>query len=197
MAPKEYWEIPPFEEDDLLWRRIVGHDHEDSEETAAQAAKIFCRAPWGMRLEIGAGVGRLLIPAAEMASYAYGVDSSLSLVARSTHYLRYHEKCRVVLNDGLYLPFRDGYFDFVYSFTCFQHMENLETIQANLREAYRVLRRNGQCRIQTVCGENGTGMHDGYVFRSVDEFGKQFHHAGFMEWEGETDSGWIWVTGIK
>ena len=86
MAPKEYWEIPPFEEDDLLWRRIVGHDHEDSEETAARSCEnLHHRAPVGDAGHHEDWCWRGTTPDScglEMASYAYGVDSSLS------HWLR-------------------------------------------------------------------------------------------------------------
>lgn len=196
MAIKEHWEMDPWD-DKEIWRRVIAQDRPDDQETKDQALTIFDRQRGAHCLEIGAGVGRLLLEAKSRFSYCSGVDSSVSLVARSTHYLRHHWNCRVVLNDGKSIPFQDGAFDFVYSLTCFQHMEELETIQSNLREAYRILRRGGVCRIQTICGDNGTGKYDGHVFSSVDDFGKEFRRAGFMEWEGSVEKDWLWLTGIK
>lgn len=196
MATKEYWEVDPtaFRE---MWLRVVGEAHEDPIKTEHQALRIFDREMGTACLEIGAGIGRLLVPALKHFTWAYGVDYSASLTALSTRYLVNHKNARVIFGDGVTLPFPDNWFDFVYSFTCFQHMPTLEIIQSNLREAYRVLRLDGKCRIQTVRGENGTGKHDGYVFSDEKLFLQEFMDAGFDKAEAITEGEWIWATGMK
>lgn len=195
MAKKEHWEVDPWNQREM-WLKVIGHDQEFPEETRETAHRIFDTT--GARcLEIGAGVGRLLMQAQKYFFQPVGVDSSASLVAMSTIYLQDYPNCRVILNDGLTFPFDEKAFSFVYSFTCFQHMEEIETIRQNLREAYRVLRHKGLCKIQTVCGDRASGLYDGYVFASAEEFRKEFLDVGFEEVEAKVEGPWIWVKAWK
>lgn len=191
------WEVDPFD-DSQIWRMVVGKDDEDTLQSQHQAIKIFEGMGHGLRcLEVGAGVGRLLKHAREHFYYGFGVDASIALVAASTRYLQWHPTVTVILTDGVKLPFEDGYFDFVYSFTCFQHMPTLRTIRDNLKEIFRVLEPGGSCRIQTVRGENGTGRHDGYVFRTVQDFTLEFASVGFNEVHCTLEGEWLWATAKK
>lgn len=197
MATREHWEIDPRNEMQV-WERVIGKIAEDPAESVAQAKEIF-DGRYGVHcLEIGAGAGRLLREANRTFYEPWGVDSSISLVAYSTRYLQNFPRCHVVLNDGFTLPFRDGFFEFVYSFTCFQHMEDLTPILFNLREAFRVLTPGGDICIQTVCGNrDDAGKYDGYVFHNVTEFAAHFSNVGFIEVEGITQGDWIWVRAKK
>jgi ubiquinone/menaquinone biosynthesis C-methylase UbiE len=106
--------------------------------------------------------------------------------------------CRVVLTDGFTIPFHSNLFDFVYSFTCFQHMEEIVTIRQNLREMYRVMRRDANFCIQTVCGDRDEpGRYDGYVFKSGEEFGQELLKVGFMPVTVFVRGEWIWARGVK
>jgi ubiquinone/menaquinone biosynthesis C-methylase UbiE len=202
MANKEHWEVDPFDMR-AMWLKVISEEAENAAETQRQAQFIFeynGKQPYqryGRCLEIGAGVGRLLLQAGNYYGKSFGVDSSTSLVAMSTLYLRGYNDCRVLLSDGLRLQFLTEYFNFVYSFTCFQHMEELETIQQNLREAFRVLMPGGICRIQTVCGDPATGRFDGYVFPSAEAFGREFMQVGFRVVDAKVIGPWIWVTAEK
>jgi ubiquinone/menaquinone biosynthesis C-methylase UbiE len=170
--------------------------------TEDQVRKILNGIECGQRcLEIGAGYGRLLSHMIPHFGLVVGVDSSEKLVAQSSAYLLSNEpNCRVVLTDGEFLPFPDNSFNFVYSFTVFQHMTTLATIRNNIREAHRVLAPNGVCRVQTVCGDPNPDVYDGRVFPSISEFAEEFLSAGFISADGSTDDvvkNWIWVTARK
>ena len=196
MATREHWEVDPWNAEAI--EKVVTGGPVSVEETDRQLNWIFDDQS-GMRcLEIGAGYGRLLPHALNHFSMAYGVDSSVSLVARSTIFLRSYLGARVVLNDGLYLPFPDNYFDFVYSFTCFQHMTSTAMMFENLKQAQRVLKRNGSIRIQTVRGNPAqAGRYDGVVFRDAEEFRKFLEVAGFEKVNVLGDGEWLWATAKK
>lgn len=196
MAPRSHWMIDTSDKREM-WTRLIGHPEESIEETRSAGERLFT---WDGQscLEIGAGCGRLLKLAASHFEIALGVDVSPSLVTYSREYLwNFWRRSSVVIGDGYYLPFADETFDYVYSFTCFQHMESIEEIRVNLREARRVLRPGGYVRIQTVEGKNGTGLHDGYVFASPDEFAVEFKSAGFPMVYAETIGPWIWANAQK
>lgn len=197
MATKEHWEID-LRDKGAIWERLIGKFAEDHCETVEQAKKIFGRR-YGVRcLEIGAGIGRLVIEANRNFFQAWGVDSSISMTAYSTIFLQDYTNCRVVLSSGVHLPFPDNYFSFVYSFTCFQHMPDLATIQMNLREAWRVLSHGGEFCVQTVRGDRSEeGRYDGYVFYDADEIAAEIEDAGFKDVDSLTEGEWIWVRAKK
>ena len=197
MAKKEQWEMNPWDDVEVM-KRTIGKVLPNHLETEEQGRVIFYGASGVRCLEVGAGYGRLLPEARKYFTECMGIDSSIALVARSTLFLKNDFNCRVVLSDGLTIPFDSNCFDFVYSFTCFQHMEELETIRQNLREAHRVLRPDGQCSIQTVLGDRDEpGRYDGYVFKSVTEFADEMERAGFKSVVTFSAGEWIWSTGAK
>lgn len=196
MAPKSHWEIDPWD-DKEMWRRVVAHDDYDPDEASDQARILLGMETGARCLEIGAGVGRLLKETTRNFFQCMGIDSSVSLVARSTRFLIFEPMCRVVLTDGMHIPFPDGHFDFVYSFTCFQHMESIDTIRQNLAEAARVLRPGRKFRMQTVCGERESGRYDGYVFESPGELVLELYKAQFAEVKVFQQGEWLWATGIR
>jgi len=197
MAKKEQWDIDPWNDTEMM-KRVVGKVLPDPEDNEDQARQIFYGQSGIRCLEIGAGYGRLLPYARKYFTECVGIDWSVSLVARASLHLRHQFNCKVVLCDGVEIPYADSHFDFVYSFTCFQHMEDLEMIQQNLREAFRVLKRGGKIRIQTVLGDrDDVGRYDGYVFKSVTEFGDQLEKVGFSNAITASIGEWIWSTGEK
>lgn len=197
MAKPEQWEMNPWDDTEVM-KRVVGKVLPDNGETEEQARVIFYGCSGVRCLEIGAGYGRLLPHARKYFTECIGIDSSVSLVARSTLFLRNDFNCRVVLNNGYHIPYESNYFNFVYSFTCFQHMENIEIIRQNLREMYRVLKRGEKFCIQTVRGNREeAGRYDGYVFNDVHEFCDELQAVGFKTMTGVTVDEWIWVRGVK
>lgn len=196
MAKPEHWNVDPFNTKEM-WLKTIGRDHEDDDETET-IAKLLIAGEGEHALEVGAGVGRLMKKAARNYLRVTGVDSSPTLVALSNKYLYDYPQCRVILSNGLLLPFSDNQFNFVYSFTCFQHMPDMTTIRRNLKEMHRVLLPHAGVSIQTVHGDPlDHGRYDGVVFGSVDDFAAELLAAGFRFPQGYTAEGWLWMTAIK
>lgn len=202
MALTEFWEVNPGNETEV-WQKLIGHDFELEGETESQAEVICDGIPaHGRALEIGAGVGRLMksIRSMQWFDEVWGCDSSVSLVVAGAGYLA--DATHLSLCDGLSLPYPDQTFDFVYSFTVFQHMRSLAMIYRNLCEARRVLVPNGLCRIQTVKAKEGASpndfsVYDGRVMWDEQEFMDLFREAGLeiVKVEvGLTHPEHIWVT---
>jgi len=194
MASKEHWDVTDERD---MWLKVIGKEQEDRTETTLQFSKILDGIPTdGACLEIGCGAGRFARFAVWHFDLYVGIDSSESILS----YARLNDHIGVkefVYTDGTHIPFTDGLFDFVFSFTCFQHMPTLEMVQANLREAYRVLAPGGLCRIQTVKGTPDPDYFDGWVFPSPEAFAKEFTDVGFTVIDAHTEDLWIWVTARK
>lgn len=199
MAQPEWWDVKGDISTEI-WAKLIGKREEDPIETKLQAQKILRGIPEGKCcVEIGAGVGRLLAHMGRHFKLCLGVDYSPSLVNLSRKYLKeYGAHVRVMLNDGAHLPLHDETIDFVYSFTCFQHMTDHIIARSNIREAFRVLRPGGFCRIQVVRGNPmERGRYDGIVFVDNDQIADAFTDAGFKEILASSEGEWIWVTARK
>lgn len=95
-------------------------------------------------LDIGCGIGRIAVPMLEYFDEVHGVDISPEMIlkAKSLH----KEKKRVSFHevDGSNLnPFKDSYFDCVYSIICFQHIPENEVLFSYFSEVARVLKNDG------------------------------------------------------
>jgi len=104
-------------------------------------------------LEIGCGPGRLMIPMSKNFGEIHGVDISDEMAALARQKLARIAHAHVHVNSGADLRmFDDGYFDFVYSFTVFQHIPSKEVVLNYIREAQRVLKPGGilVCQLRGV-----------------------------------------------
>lgn len=155
-------------------------------------------------VEIGAGVGRLVVPMAGVFGQVVGVDICPKMVDLSKEYIpkSVQHLARVVLTDGKTLDFQDNAVDFVYSVICFQHIPTREMIQQYLRESYRILRPGGVLRVQTMVGtpeKEFDGIH-GYFYADPDLLVADSVDAGFMVIErdvGLFHEQYVWVTAVK
>jgi len=199
MASHTYWQ--EIQDEVTLWNKIIGKDAEDEAESRSTARKIFRDIATGQYrcIEIGAGIGRLLRHATEFFTNAVGVDISISVIDFANRYLNdLNSSAHVEYTDGQRLAFADERADFVYSFTCFQHMEEMETVTANISEIFRVLKPGAGCVIQTVCGDpSEVGRYDGIVFKTAEDFWQLFATVGFERTEVTTEGEWIWVRAKK
>ena len=121
--------------------------------SAAETMPVFERefvrlasAPTAERraLEIGCGPGRLMLPMSRYFSEIHGVDISNEMLAMARQRLRDLPNAHIHATTGSDLNMlADNYFDFVYSYTVFQHIPSPEIVLNYLREAQRVLKPGG------------------------------------------------------
>ena len=98
-----------------------------------------CRA-----LEIGCGPGRLMRPLAARFAEIHGVDVSDRMIELARRNLASiaHAHPRTTSGSDL-APFKDEFFDFIYSYSVFQHIPSRNVVMQYLREAVRVLKTGG------------------------------------------------------
>lgn len=155
-------------------------------------------SPDAEALEIGCGVGRLLVPLSERIAAAHGVDISEVMVGKSKEYCAGRPNVTTRVTDGTLDAFADGSVDFVYSFIVFQHVPLREAIATYVREAARILVPGGLLRFQ-VDGRwreragRTADTYDGVVF-SPAEARALVEGAGLTcleEWGEETHYHWV------
>jgi ubiquinone/menaquinone biosynthesis C-methylase UbiE len=73
-------------------------------------------------LDAGCGSGLFFNQVALQADFVVGVDVSSKLLAKSKEQARAFQNVFVLQADADHLPFRDGFFDDVFSFTMLQNM---------------------------------------------------------------------------
>ena len=125
-------------------------------------------------LEIGCGVGRLLVPLALRVAVAYGVDISPVMIAKSKEYAADAGNVKTALTDGSFRHLPDTSLDFVFSFIVFQHIPERAPIRRYVEEAARVLKPGGVFRFQVdgrswwKHAEGGPGTYNGVKFSPED-----------------------------
>lgn len=109
----------------------------------AQALAPVVSAGHGLAVEIGSGLGRNCVALADHFDRVVGVDIAPEMV-RQANELVVHDRVSFVLGNGADLvAVADASADFVLSFTVFQHIPDLDVIEAYVAEAGRVLRAGG------------------------------------------------------
>ena len=100
-------------------------------------------------LEIGCGIGRILIPMAGIFGEVIGIDISNEMVKLGKEKISDIKNCTILENSGSDLSFlEDNYFDFCYSFIVFQHIPKKSIVADYMAEISRVLKSNGVFRFQ-------------------------------------------------
>ncbi len=94
-------------------------------------------------LEIGCGYGQWMVPMSRLVRTVTGCDLHTSLVAKAAEILAPYPNAKMVLNDGLSLPFPGDSFSFVYSISVFQHIPRA-IVSAYFDETNRVLKAGGR-----------------------------------------------------
>ncbi len=122
-------------------------------------------------LEIGCGIGRILVPLSERVRLAYGVDISPAMIEQSRVYCGDRRNVRTSVTDGTLAAFADESIDLVISYLVFQHIPDGRAIARYVREAARVLTPGGVLRFQ-VDGrwrpDFVPDTYDGIKFRGED-----------------------------
>ena len=99
-------------------------------------------------LEIGCNWGRWCVAAARSGYRVVGIDPSLEAIAaarRVAHQLGI--EATYLVADARHLPFPDGSFEVVFSYSVFQHFAKIEAL-ASFDEIGRVLRPGGLAKVQ-------------------------------------------------
>ena len=100
-------------------------------------------------LEIGCGIGRILIPMTGIFGEVIGVDVSDEMVKLGKEKISNIKNCKILENSGSDLSFlEDNYFDFCYSFIVFQHIPEKSIVAGYITEVSRILKPNGVFRFQ-------------------------------------------------
>jgi SAM-dependent methyltransferase len=152
--------------------------------------------PEASALEIGCGVGRLLVPLARRVARALGVDISPVMIETSRAYLASAQNASARLTDGTLSGVGDASLDFVFSFIVFQHIPAVGPIRTYVKEAARVLKAGGVFRFQVdgrswwrggehtpdtyegvkFTPEQARALLAGTPFAIVDEWGADGHY---------------------
>ena len=196
---------------------VISTDHSDSEKDFWQSGANDCekilgrnsdrfsnilqgKDPKKMRvLEIGCGIGRLLIPMSKIFQNVSGIDISPEMVRIGKEKTQEISNCEIVENNGSDLSlFSDNYFDFCYSFIVFQHIPEKKIVEEYIKEVSRVLKPGCLFRFQ-VRGKISTKPKnittwDGVQFTS-DEIHIMAEKNNFdiLE-EGDYTKEYYWIT---
>ena len=116
-------------------------------------------------LEIGCGIGRIVIPMSKIFGKVVGIDVSDEMVELAKIKTSKIPNCEILSNNGSDLSsFSDNSFDFCYSIIVFQHIPKKEIIKNYVNDVYRVLKNNSCFRFQ-VNGRNK--ISDGTTWNGV------------------------------
>jgi ubiquinone/menaquinone biosynthesis C-methylase UbiE len=137
--------------------------------------------PVGARMmELGSGVGwimQAMLDAFPMVTELVGLDISANMIQRAQERFQ-HPAARFQLYDGLSMPFRDGYFDVVYSVAAIQHIEKHIAFLL-FEEIHRILRNGGHALLHVLSVDHirntPWSYHDECVIH-VENVPTHWHH---------------------
>jgi SAM-dependent methyltransferase/uncharacterized protein YbaR (Trm112 family) len=120
----------------------------------------FPQKTGGTILDVGCNWGRWTLSASRAGHQAVGVDPQLGAVLAARRVARQLGlSARFVVGDARYLPFREGVFDYAWSYSVIQHF-SYENARLALGEARRILRSGGRLRFQMA---NTFGARSFYI----------------------------------
>jgi SAM-dependent methyltransferase len=137
-------------------------------------------------LEVGCGMGDLMVGLSELGYHCTGLDVSRTRI----EYLRSRRGSRLRFEhaEGTHLPFASASFDAVISIQLFEHLHP-DDAGTHLREVWRVLKPGGRCLLETPNRWAGPGdvsrffsdQPEGFHLReySIAELSRLFHSALF------------------
>jgi 2-polyprenyl-3-methyl-5-hydroxy-6-metoxy-1,4-benzoquinol methylase/uncharacterized protein YbaR (Trm112 family) len=121
----------------------------------------------GRMLDLGCNWGRWTVSAARKGYRVIGIDPDLGAVLAARKVARQlGVSAEFVVGDARYLPFADGSFDTVFSYSVLQHLSKCN-VELTLREVDRVLDRTGKVVIQMP---NKFGLRS--LYHQARRFGK-------------------------
>ena len=196
---------------------VIATDHSDTEEDFWNSGIDECNDILGINteryqkiienkdtsnmniLEIGCGIGRILIPMRKIFGNVTGIDISSEMVLLGQKYVSDIPNCNIVENNGTDLAeFSDNSFDFCYSFIVFQHIPEKQIVENYIKEVSRILKPSCLFRFQvrgTISTKpNEITTWDGVQFTS-DEIHKIAKENNFEIIEESSDKEeYYWLT---
>ncbi|MEX2159801.1 MAG: class I SAM-dependent methyltransferase [Dehalococcoidia bacterium] len=144
------WDLAAMGKDNARWWMAGTKSDEQFEESGRHDAQQLGRfvAQDSRVLDLGCGIGRVMLYLAPRCAELYGVDVSSRMLGRARARLRdvpNAQLSRVSGRDLRVLP--DDYFDFAYSLQVLQHVER-EDVMRYFAELMRVLRPGGRAYLQ-------------------------------------------------
>jgi len=128
----------------IAYKSLVGH----LTEYPIPKLRLPAANPGELLLDIGCNWGRWCMAAAKLGYAAVGIDPSLGSVLAARRVSRSMGlDIRFVVGDARFLPFREGLFDRVFSYSVLQHFSKPDCIEA-LKEVGRTLKPDGSSFIQ-------------------------------------------------
>jgi SAM-dependent methyltransferase/uncharacterized protein YbaR (Trm112 family) len=114
----------------------------------------------GVFLDVGCNWGRWCIAAAKAGYDPIGIDPSLEAILAAKRIAKQlGVRAKYLVADSRFLPFQQSIFDFVYSYSVFQHFDK-QHVRDSLIQIQRVLRPNGVSMIQML---NKFGLRSIYI----------------------------------
>ena len=150
-------------------------------------------------LEIGCGIGRILIPMSKIFGECIGIDISSEMVQQGQKHIANIPNCKILENNGIDLSlFPDNHFDFCYSFIVFQHIPEKKIVEKYIKEVSRVLKPDCLFRFQ-VRGTISTKPKEITTWDGVQFNSKEIHKIAqgnnfeIIE-EGNDKEEYYWLT---
>jgi ubiquinone/menaquinone biosynthesis C-methylase UbiE len=150
-------------------------------------------------LEIGCGIGRILLPMSKIFGESIGIDISSEMVQQGQKHIVNIPNCKILENDGIDLAlFSDNDFDFCYSFIVFQHIPDKKIVENYINEVSRILKPECLFRFQ-VRGTISTKPQEVTTWDGVQFSSKEIHEMAtkynfdIIE-EGDDKSEYYWLT---
>ena len=155
-------------------------------------------------LEIGCGIGRILIPMANIFGEVVGIDVSHEMVNSGKKYIERIPKCKIFETNGSDLSILSSdYFDFCYSFIVFQHIPEKEIVKNYIKEISRVLKKDCififQVRGNINTKPRETNTWDGVRFSSneMHQFADDYNFEILKETDDNKEYYWLTFKSIK
>jgi len=137
-TPQEYWNKGPQLARNILGIGISRYD-----------LILQGKDPKELRiLEIGCGMGRIMIPMSKIFGEVFGVDISPKMIKLGKEFFKNTPNCKTYVNKGSDLSmFPNDHFDFCFTEKVFRHIPDKKIIKKYFNEVSRILKREKIFRI--------------------------------------------------
>jgi ubiquinone/menaquinone biosynthesis C-methylase UbiE len=147
-------------------------------------------------LEIGCGIGRLLKELSKTRDLCVGFDASKSMIIEGSQYCDEENiKLFHCSGDGS-VQYSGPLFDYAFSFITFQHIPNSNAVYKYISEMHRLLKNNGQIKIQFLSKDEFPGKET-WTYHDLGEIELLLIRLGFKDIKKETLNRWTFFHAIK